>query len=80
MIEHFITECCRYERQKARLVEDIVGTIGEPQWQIRREEVDRGIHAVLGVYDGKEEKERIIKRIKQKSFVHAWLNTREFRC
>lgn len=58
-----------------------MGTTGEPQWQIRREEVDRGILAVLGVYDGKEEKERIVKWIKKKkSFVHTWLNTREFRC
>ncbi len=38
-----------------------MGSTGEPQWQIRREEVDRGILAVLGVYDGKEEKERIVK-------------------
>ncbi len=54
-----------------------MGTTGEPQWQIRREEVDRGILAVLGVYDGEEKKERIVKWIKKNFFVHTWLNTRE---
>lgn len=35
-IEHFIVECCRYERQRGRLIETIMGIISESEWQTRR--------------------------------------------
>ena len=41
-IEHLIVECHGYEQQRGRLIGAMVGILGETEWQIRRETVDRG--------------------------------------
>ena len=70
-VEHFIVECRRYEQQRATLLEAVVGIIGESEWEVRREEGDRGILTVLGLYGSKGERERIIKEMK-KFLMQAW--------
>ena len=70
-VEHFIVECRRYEQQRATLLEAVVGIIGESEWEVRREEGDRGILTVLGLYGSKGERDRIIKEMK-KFLMQAW--------
>lgn len=70
-VEHYVVESRRFEGQRSKLIEAVIGIIGRQAWETGLREEDAGILKVMGLWGSREEKEHWAKATKA-FLVETW--------